>query len=67
MTIDEAIEMLKREKAGGTKNIVFAYWTSDMFEKEDDDSWGAEAEYIEDQMDWSASHDDMQNLLDNYE
>lgn len=63
MTIDEAIENLKAAKKGGTKSIVFAWWSADMFGREDDESWQHDAEIVEDKMDWSVAHENISWLL----
>ena len=33
----------------------------------DDENWGATAEYIENKMDWSHTHDDIQYNINNYQ
>lgn len=67
MLIDEAIKMLQKEKAEGTKAIILAYWKSDMFDREDDASWSAAAAYAEDQSDWSRAHDMLSELMEEEE
>lgn len=67
MTIDEAIDMLKQAKKEGHKAGVFAWWFADMFDRVDDDQWRADTEYVEEQMDWSADHDEIQRLLNENE
>ena len=64
MKIEKAIEMLQQEQKSGTKSIVFAYWKAELFGKEDDESWEAESEWIENDMDWSRAHDQMCDLLE---
>ena len=67
MTIDEAIEALKQAKKEGHKAAVFAWWFADMFDRVDDDQWLADTEYVEAQMDWSADHDVIQDLINENE
>jgi len=64
MTIDEAIEQLKSEKAAGIKNVIMAWWTADAFGRVDDAAWAHDAALIERKMDWSAAHDDIMAALD---
>ncbi len=64
MTIDEAIEKLKAEKAAGIKNIIAAWWSADMFGRIDDDNWAYAAERIERRFDWSHTHEDILTCLD---
>lgn len=63
MSINDAIKQLKERKAQGVKHVVLAYWEADMFEREDDDKWAADAEHIENNMDWSRAHEGMDDLL----
>jgi hypothetical protein len=63
MTIDKAIELLQAEKAAGGKNIIAAWWLADQFQRADDDVWAADAEAVEDKMDWSATHDNISDIL----
>ena len=63
MTIDDAIKNLEQAKAKGTKAIVLAYWDASMFQMQDDSKWEAIAEHVEDQMDWSSTHDDLRFLI----
>lgn len=64
MTIDEAIKNLKDAKKRGVKSIVLAWWDAKMFDRKDNKEWEADAEYLEDQMDWSHAHDQMSDLLE---
>lgn len=64
MKIEQAIEMLQQAQKSGTKSIVLAYWEADMFDRKDDESWEAESEWIENDMDWSRAHDQMRDLLE---
>jgi hypothetical protein len=63
MTIDEAIKNLESAKRGGTKSIVFAWWSADMFGRTDDKKWRADSEWVENQMDWSYAHDQITDIL----
>jgi hypothetical protein len=64
MKIEKAIEMLQEAQKSGTKSIVLAYWEAEMFDRKDDESWEAESEWIENDMDWSRAHDQMCDLLE---
>jgi hypothetical protein len=64
MKIDEAIEALQEEKKNGTKNIILAYWTAEDFEREDDLAWREDLEILDTDLDWSATHEDLQDALD---
>ena len=33
MKIDQAINMLQEAKANGSKNIIFAFWEANVFER----------------------------------
>jgi hypothetical protein len=66
MTIDEAIKNLEAAKRGGVKSIVLAWWSADMFEREDNDDWQYAASMVERKMDWSATHDAVAMTLDLY-
>lgn len=63
MKIEKAIEMLKEAQKHGAKNIILAYWEADMFERKDDESWEIDSEYVENEMDWSMTHDRIQDLI----
>lgn len=66
MTIDEAIDNLKRAKKNGVKSVILAWWSADMFARPDDSDWERAAEIVEDKMDWSATHSDLTSVLDLY-
>lgn len=66
MKIENAIELLQQAQKAGTKSIVLAYWEADMFDRKDDESWEAESELIENDMDWSRAHDQMYDLLESF-
>jgi hypothetical protein len=63
MTIDEAIKLLESEKAAGVKSIIAAWWSADMFSRNDDEEWQGDAEFIEQKMDWASTHEDLQYML----
>lgn len=66
MTIDEAIKLLKAEKAAGVKSVIMAWWQADMFGRDDDEAWEHAAEMVESKHDWSSTHDDLAMSLDLY-
>lgn len=63
MKIETAIEMLKQAQKQGVKSIVMAYWEADMFERQDDESWEVDSEYVESEMDWSMTHERIEDLI----
>jgi hypothetical protein len=64
MTVDEAIEKLKAEKAAGIKNIIAVWWGADELGRIDDADWARDAERICRDFDWSNTHDDIITALD---
>ena len=64
MTVDDAIKYLESIKKGGTKNIIVAWWTADMFGLNDDDDWGWASSYVESKMDWSSTHENISMMLE---
>jgi hypothetical protein len=66
MSIDDAIKQLQDAKESGVRHIVLAYWEADMFDREDDDSWAACAQRMED-IDWSMTHDMLSDELNRAE
>jgi hypothetical protein len=64
MKIEEAIKALQEEKKNGIKNVIMAYWTADSFEREDDTAWKEDLEILDTELDWSATHEDLQSALD---
>jgi hypothetical protein len=66
MTIDEAIDNLRRAKKRGIKSVILAWWAAEMFDRPDDEAWEHAAEIAEDKMDWSATHSDLTAVLDLY-
>ena len=66
MTVDEAIKLLKAEKAAGVKSVIMAWWQADMFGRSDDEAWEDAADVVERKHDWSSTHDDLAMSLDLY-
>jgi len=64
MHIDDAIKALKEAKKTGTKAIIFAYWESEMFERDDDETWAHDANLVEEEFDWSRTHDQLSAYLE---
>ncbi len=65
MTIEDAIKNLEAAKERGIKHIVFAYWDAAAFEMEEGEEWAGTADYLEDQMDWAHTHEDLLFHKDN--
>lgn len=63
MKIEEAIAQLIEEKNNGTKSIILAYWKADLFDRQDDYEWESDTELVENEMDWSKAHDQMDDLI----
>lgn len=63
MTIDDAIKMLTESKEAGVKSIILAFWEAESFELSDDDIWESVSGSIEDNMDWSYTHDCLSEIL----
>lgn len=57
MKIDDAIKALTDIKNRGVKNIIFAHWECDLFDKEDNKEWEDICECIDAHMDWSNTFD----------
>lgn len=55
MKIDDAIKALFEVKKRGVKNIIFAHWEADLFDKQDDKDWETVCENIDDKMDWGST------------
>jgi len=66
MTVDEAIELLKAEKAAGVKSIIVAWWQADMFDRADDEAWEQAADTVEHAHDWSATQEALAMTLNLY-
>jgi hypothetical protein len=64
MKIDDAIEQLQNAKKEGTKNIIFAWWKSQEFARRDNDAWGSDCDTIDDNMDWSNTHDRLYDMME---
>lgn len=65
MNIDRAIEILTLLKNKGETDIILAAWTAERFGLSGNDSWPALAEKVEQEMDWSATHDCMWEIMRN--
>ena len=63
MTIDDAIKQLNEAKNEGTKNIIFAWWGSEQFDRPDDDTWASICDSMDDRMDWSNTSDQMSDRI----
>ena len=63
MTIDESIQQLKSAKKAGTQNILFAWWDSSQFDRPDNDAWASACDLCDDNMDWSYTHDQLNDLM----
>lgn len=64
MKIDDAIKALIEVKKRGVKNIIFAHWEADLFDKEDDKDWEWLCNFIDDKMDWSSTFDTIEATMD---
>jgi hypothetical protein len=65
MSIEEAIKNLEQARDAGVKHIVLAYWEADSFDMQDDEEWAAATDFIDNKMDWSATHEDIQFHINN--
>ena len=73
MKIDDAIKMLQEAKENGSNNIIFAFWTCDVFTKVNDKGltkqftenkvWENIVNFIDNNMDWSYTHDALQEII----
>lgn len=66
MTIDDAIAALKQAKKEGQKAGVFAWWFASDFDRQDDELWLSDTEHVEDVMDWSATHEQIEYVIDEF-
>ena len=64
MKIDDAIKSLMEVKKRGVKNIIFAHWEADLFDKVDDKDWEWLCNFIDDKMDWSSTFDSIEATMD---
>lgn len=70
MKIDQAINMLQESKANGSKNIIFAFWEANVFERKagktfkDNETWANIANFIDENMDWAYVHEGLQEIID---
>ena len=65
MKIDDAIKQLQNAKKKGTKNIIFAWWNSGKFDRQDNDAWAIDCDIIDDNMDWANTHDRLYDMMEN--
>jgi len=73
MKIDYAIELLQEAKKNGSNNIIFAFWTADIFTKVNDkgvtkkfkegEVWKNIVEFIDNNMDWGYTHEALQDII----
>ena len=63
MKIDDAIKSLLEVKKRGVKNIIFAHWEADLFDKQDDKDWEFLCDFIDDKMDWSSTFDSIEATM----
>jgi len=66
MNINEAIAQLERAKELGETDIVFAYWKASALDMDGFADWPAVAEYVEEIMDWSSTHDKITDIIAEY-
>lgn len=69
MKIDDAINLLNDLKKRDVKNIILALWEADNFIDMNgncfvnDSVWAALSDAVDDKMDWSHTHDDLQQII----
>ena len=73
MKIDDVIKMLEEAKKEGSKNVIFAFWTADVFTKVNDkgltknfkegEVWKNIVEFIDNNMDWGYTHEALQEII----
>lgn len=63
MTIDDAIKALKKIRNNGVQNIIIAWWEAGDFDRKDDDEWAEDTAILDDKMDWSSTHEDIDSSL----
>ena len=64
MNIKDAIKNLQEAQKAGTKNIVFAWWASEMFYYEDNEEWEVICDRLDYKMDWSKAHETIEDCID---
>jgi hypothetical protein len=64
MKIDDAIKALIEVKKRGVKNIIFAHWEADLFDKQDDKDWEWLCNFIDNKMDWGNAYDNIVAVMD---
>lgn len=69
MKIDDAINLLNNLKKQNVKNIILALWLSENFTDRDgncfvnDSVWAALSDAVDNKMDWSHTHDNLQRIV----
>ena len=63
MTIDEAIQQLKSAKKRAHKTYCLLGWDSSQFDRPDNDAWASACDLCDDNMDWSYTHDQLNDLM----
>jgi hypothetical protein len=63
MQIDDAISCLQQAKKRGAKHIILAMWEADMFGKQDDGDWAAACGRLDENFDWSHTHEALEVML----
>jgi hypothetical protein len=64
MKIDDAIKSLMEVKKRGVKNIIFAHWEADLFDKVDDKDWEWLCDFVDNKMDWGNAYDNIVAVMD---
>jgi hypothetical protein len=65
MKIKQAIKELKELEKQGVKNIILAFWEAEDFDRDEDKSWVEDMEILDDSFDWSSTHEDLNNFMEN--
>ena len=66
MTIKEIIETLLKTY-GENEEIIVAWWDKDMAPYDIEEiPWEEQVSILDNKMDWSGTHEDMGNCIDNY-
>ncbi len=64
MTVDEAIKLLRSSYPNyPDEEIIIAWWDKEAFPEVSHDNWDESCDWVMDKMDWSHSHDDISQLL----
>lgn len=64
MKIKQAIKELQELEKQGVKNIILAFWEAEDFDREDDKSWAEDVEIVDESLDWSATHEDLNTFME---